>query len=46
MEQENEGVENPFETANILKRLQETLQTVDTELQKCPPSSTEERNAI
>ncbi len=37
-EQENEGVENPVETTNILKHLQETLLSIDLELQKCPPA--------
>ncbi len=37
-EQESEGVERPIETADILKHLQSTLQTVDFELKKCPPA--------
>ncbi len=35
-EEEREGVVNPFETVNIIKSLQKTLNTVDLELQKCP----------
>ncbi len=35
-EEEHEGV-NPIETASIIKSLQETLNTVEQELQKCPP---------
>jgi hypothetical protein len=34
-EEEREGI-NPIETANIIKSLQKTLNTVDLELQKCP----------
>lgn len=35
-EEESEGVENPVQTANIIKGLQETLSTVVRELEKCP----------
>jgi hypothetical protein len=35
-EEEFEGVENPIVTANIIKSLQEALNTVTYELQKCP----------
>ncbi len=35
-EEEREGVVNPIETVNIIKSLQETLSTVNYELQKCP----------
>lgn len=34
--EEREGVENPLEMVNIIKSLQEALNTVDLELQKCP----------
>lgn len=36
-QEENEGVDNPIETVNIIKSLQETLTTINLELQKCPP---------
>jgi hypothetical protein len=35
-EEESEGVENPIQTANIIKSLQETLSMVVRELEKCP----------
>ena len=35
-EEESEGVANPIVTANIIKSLQEALNTVTLELQKCP----------
>ncbi len=35
-EEEFEGVANPIVTANIIKSLQEALNTVTHELQKCP----------
>ena len=38
-EEEAEGVANPIETANIIKSLQEALNTVTLELQKCPGES-------
>lgn len=34
---EQEGFENPIETASIIKSLQGTLSTIDHELEKCPP---------
>lgn len=34
-EEELEGVENPFEIANVIKSLQKTLSTVEFELKKC-----------
>lgn len=36
-EEEGEGVANPIETSNIIKGLQAALQTINQELQKCPP---------
>lgn len=36
-QEEQEGVGNPVETVNIIKSLQETLATIDLELQRCPP---------
>lgn len=36
-QEEYEGVANPIETVNIIKSLQNTLQTVERELEKCPP---------
>jgi len=36
LEEEFEGVANPIVTANIIKSLQEALNTVTYELQKCP----------
>jgi len=38
-EEEFEGVANPIVTANIIKSLQEALNTVTHELQKCPDES-------
>ncbi len=35
--EEEEGVENPVETVNIIKSLQLALSHIDLELQKCPP---------
>ena len=35
-EEVSEGFENPVQTANIIKSLQETLSTVVRELEKCP----------
>ncbi len=35
-EEESEDFENPVQTANIIKSLQETLSTVVRELEKCP----------
>lgn len=35
-EEETEDFENPVQTANIIKSLQETLSTVVRELEKCP----------
>lgn len=35
-EEEKEGVANPVELVDIMKHLQETLQRVELELQKCP----------
>jgi hypothetical protein len=37
-EEELEGVENPFEIANVIKSLQKTLSTVESELKKCQDS--------
>lgn len=34
--EEREGVANPLETVSIIKSLQEALNTVDIELEKCP----------
>ena len=31
------GFDNPLEISNIIKSLQTTLNTIDVELQKCPP---------
>ncbi|MHB8600982.1 MAG: hypothetical protein ACYDER_29785 [Ktedonobacteraceae bacterium] len=36
-QEEQEGVGNPVERVNVIKSLQETLTTIDLELQKCPP---------
>ncbi len=36
-QEEQEGVGNPVETVNVIKSLQETLTSIDLELQKCPP---------
>ena len=36
-QEEHEGVGNPIEIVNVIKNLQETLTTIDLELQKCPP---------
>ncbi|HLJ33909.1 MAG TPA: hypothetical protein VKU38_09680 [Ktedonobacteraceae bacterium] len=36
-QEEHEGVGNPIEIVNVIKSLQETLITIDFELQKCPP---------
>ncbi len=36
-QEEDEGVGNPIEIVNVIKTLQETLATIDLELQKCPP---------
>lgn len=36
-QEENEGVGNPVEIVSVIKSLQETLNTIDLELQKCPP---------
>lgn len=36
-QEEHEGVGNPIEIVNVIKSLQETLTTIDLELQKCPP---------
>lgn len=38
-QEEHEGVENPIVTVNIMKSLQEALNTVIQELEKCPPES-------
>lgn len=35
-EEESEDFENPVQTANVIKSLQETLSTVVRELEKCP----------
>ncbi len=35
--EEYDGVANPIETVSIIKSLQNTLQTVENELEKCPP---------
>lgn len=35
-EEETEDFENPVQTANVIKSLQETLSTVVRELEKCP----------
>jgi hypothetical protein len=35
--EEQEGVENPVETVNIIKSLQQVLSHIDLELEKCPP---------
>jgi hypothetical protein len=35
-EEEHEGVGNPFEMRNIIKSLQDALNNVNTELEKCP----------
>lgn len=35
-QEESEGVGNPIEMINVTKSLQETLNRVDQELQKCP----------
>jgi hypothetical protein len=37
-ETEQESFENPIETVNIVKTLQEVLNTVNLELAKCPPN--------
>lgn len=34
--EENEGFENPVMTVNIIKSLQQVLNTLDVELAKCP----------
>jgi hypothetical protein len=36
-EEEGEGFENPIETVNIIKSLQQARGTIEQELQKCPP---------
>lgn len=36
-QEEHEGVGNPVEVVSVIKSLQETLTTIDLELQKCPP---------
>ncbi|HEY4385647.1 MAG TPA: hypothetical protein VGN34_14410 [Ktedonobacteraceae bacterium] len=36
-EMELESFENPFETVNVIKGLQEALNTVNKDLEKCPP---------
>lgn len=36
-QEEDEGVGNPIEIVGVIKTLQETLATIDLELQKCPP---------
>jgi hypothetical protein len=36
-QEEREGVGNPVEIVSIVKSLQETLTTIELELQKCPP---------
>ncbi len=38
-EEEAEGVANPVEIAHIIKSLQEALNTVTRELEKCPGES-------
>jgi len=38
-QEEHEGVENPIVTVNIMKSLQEALNTVIQELEKCPPET-------
>ena len=35
-EAEQEGFKNPIETVNVIKSLQEVLNTVNNELAKCP----------
>ena len=35
-EAERESFENPIETANVIKTLQEVLNTINLELAKCP----------
>ena len=35
-EMEQEGFENPIETVNVIKSLQGTLNTIESELAKCP----------
>ena len=35
-EEEYDGVANPFEMVNIIKSLQQTLNSVEAELAKCP----------
>ena len=34
-----EGVENPLVISNIIKSLRASLNTIDLELQKCPPEA-------
>jgi hypothetical protein len=36
-EEEREGVENPLIMLNVIKGLQMALQTIESELAKCPP---------
>jgi hypothetical protein len=36
-EENRVGFDNPLEISNIIKSLQATLTSIDTELQKCPP---------
>jgi hypothetical protein len=36
-EAEQETFENPIETVNVIKNLQEVLNTINHELAKCPP---------
>ena len=36
-QEEHAGVANPMETINVIRSLQKTLQTIEIELEKCPP---------
>ena len=38
-EEEHEGVVNPIETTSIIVSLQQTLNSVESELQKCPEAN-------
>ncbi len=40
-EEEPESFENPMETVHVIRSLQETLNTVERELEKCPATETE-----
>ena len=36
-QEKEEGVGNPVEVVSVIKSLQETLTTIDLQLQNCPP---------